>query len=117
MILADTSVWVAHLRSGTTGLEQLLEAGEVACHRFVVGELALGHLRNRATVLEHLARLPELPQAEHDEVFALIERRELVGKGIGWVDAHVLASCLLAHTALWTRDAALDAQAARLGLT
>lgn len=116
MILVDTSPWVDHLRRGNRRLAVLLADGEVACHRFVIGELAVGNLANRATILEYLSNLPAAPMAEHDEVRALVERRRLMGTGIGWLDAHLLASSLLAHLPIWTLDTPLARQARRLGV-
>ena len=108
MILVDTSIWVDHFRSGSTRLFDLLNRGEVLVHPFVLGELALGNLRNRARILELLSKLPELPIAEHDEVLALVDNRRLFGGGIGWVDAHLIASALLARVTVLTNDKALQ---------
>lgn len=116
MILVDTSPWVDHLRRGNRRLAALLNNAEVLCHRFVIGELALGSLVNRAAILDYLTNLPAVPVAEHDEVLALVERRELMGTGIGWIDAHLLASSLLAGVPLWTLDKPLAKQAQRLGV-
>lgn len=117
MILADTSVWVDHLRAGDEGLSALLKAGRVVCHPFVVAEVALGSLRDRTTVLGLLDGLPPLPVVAPSEVRALIEARRLYGRGIGFVDVSLLASCLLVPgTSLWTRDRRLEAAAASLGL-
>lgn len=116
MILVDTSAWVDHLRRGNQRLAALLTHGEVICHEFVIGELSLGSLANRATIVEYLSNLPSAPVAEHDEVLALVERHQLMGTGIGWVDAHLLASALLAHAPLWTLDQPLARQARRLGV-
>lgn len=117
MILVDTSVWVEHLRRSQQRLAALLADGDVACHRFVIGELALGNLRKRAQILEYLSNLPVLAMAEHDEVLALVERRRLMGAGLGWVDAHLLASSILAHVPIWTLDKPLASQARRLGVS
>jgi predicted nucleic acid-binding protein len=116
MILVDTSVWVDHLRRGGRGLETLLNDGKVLCHPFVVGELACGNLNNRAEVLSLLAALPAGPVASHDEVMFLVEDRGLTGKGLGWVDVHLLASAMLAGGRLWTKDRSLSAAADRLGV-
>lgn len=116
MILVDTSVWVNHLRQSNAILAGLLEAGEVARHPFVLGELACGGIRNRAEVLALLAALPSLPKAEDDEVLAFIEAHRLMNKGLGLIDAHLLASCALAGVSLWTADAKLAAAAAELRL-
>ena len=114
MILVDTSVWVDYLRRGNTGLRQLLDDAEVACHPFVIGELACGTLRNRDAILNMLAHLPGAPVAEHREVLALVGARHLMGRGLGWVDAHLLASALLAESQLWTLDRSLNGAAERL---
>lgn len=117
MILVDTSVWVDHLRTGDAELAARLEAGEVLAHPFVIGELALGNLRDRRQVLGALADLPQAAVAADAEVLALIERRPLHGLGIGYVDACLLASALLTPDAqIWTRDARLRDAATRLGL-
>ena len=117
MILADTSVWVDHLRGGDAELARLLNDGQVLGHPFVLGELALGGLRGRATVLEALAGLPQAVAANHDEVMAFIEARRLWGRGIGLVDAHLLAAVALTPDArLWTRDRGLAAVAGELRL-
>ena len=114
MILVDTSVWVDHLRRDNRALSTLLEEGRVLCHPFVIGELACGNLRARATILEHLLHLPSAPVADHGEVLSVIERRRLWGSGIGYVDAHLLASAVLARSTLWTNDKTLAQQAQRL---
>lgn len=116
MVLADTSVWVEHLRRGEPRLSALLEAGEVLCHPFIVGELACGNLRNRNEILGLLAALPSLGKAGDEELLAFITRHQLHGKGMGLVDIHLLAASALARKALWTLDARLAKAAARLGL-
>jgi predicted nucleic acid-binding protein len=118
VILADTSVWVEHLRSGDARLAALLHAGRVVGHALVVAEIALGSLRDRSRVLSLLDGLPSLPVARGDEVRILIEHRRLFGRGIGFVDVSLLASCMLAPgTSIWTRDRKLDAVAGDLGLS
>ena len=117
MILVDTSVWVDHLRAGDEALARLLSLEQVLAHPFVTGELALGNLGNRATVLEALLGLPQAQAATDAEVLQLIGAQELFGNGIGYVDAHLLASArLTAGTRLWTRDRRLMQAGARLGL-
>ena len=117
MILVDTSVWIDHLRSGDPQLTALLANGSVLAHAFVIGELALGTLRQPAVVIASLNGLPKAVKAGDSEVLQLIEERKLAGLGIGYVDAHVLASALLtAGTSLWTRDKRLKAVAAHLSL-
>jgi len=115
-MLVDTSVWVDHLAKGNPSLVGLLETGEVETHPIVVGELALGRLRWREKILGLLKALPAVPEAEHAEVMGLVEDRGLAGSGLGWVDAHLLASALIGGTRLWTLDRALAAAADRLGV-
>ena len=117
MILVDTSVWVDHLRAGDPVLVDLLESGQVIVHAFVIGELALGGLGNRDTVTGALRDLPRAVMASDDEVLGFIDGESLAGLGIGYVDAHLLASArLTGDTWLWTRDKRLDSAAARLAL-
>lgn len=117
MILADTSVWIEHLRVGSAELAARLVHGEIVVHSFVIGELACGTLPHRHEVLDLLGRLPAAIQATDAEVLAFIERAELPGRGIGYVDAHLLASARLGHdTRLWTRDRRLAAVAVELHL-
>lgn len=115
MILVDTSVWVDHLRAPDRSLIAALEEGDVLAHPFVIGELACGNLRNRDEVLGLLEDLPRAREATHDEVMAMIERRRLMGAGIGYVDAHLLAAAALTpSTSLMTRDRRLASLARRL---
>ncbi len=117
MILADTSVWIDHLRSGDKALAGLLDAGMVLAHPFVIGELALGNLRQREIVLNALVDLPVAGVATDAEVLHFIERHALSGRGIGYIDAHLLAAVkLTAGTELWTHDKKLHAAAVQLGL-
>lgn len=105
MILVDTSVWVDHLRYEEPDLVSLLSRNRVLMHPMVIGELACGNLRNRDEVLGLLRGLPAILPATHDEVLFFIERRRLMGRGIGYVDAHLLAAASLTGLAmLWTRD-------------
>jgi predicted nucleic acid-binding protein len=113
LILADTSVWVDHFRSTNRDLQARLEDGDVACHPFVRGELACGNLRARASILGLLGNLPALPLADDAEVLELIEARNLMGRGLGWIDVHLLASCAISSTPLWTLDKPL-ARAAQM---
>jgi predicted nucleic acid-binding protein len=114
MTLVDTSVWVQHLRAGSERLRSLLNDGQVLCHPFVLGELACGTLRNRDEILSILRDLPESGMAEHDEVLSFLASRRLYGRGLGWVDAHLLASTLLTGCTLWTLDKPLRRAAAAL---
>ncbi len=104
MILVDTSVWIQHLRSGSDRLRALLFDEQVLCHPYIVGELACGTLQNRGEILSMLKALPEAHLLEHEEVLGFLDARRLYGRGIGWVDAHLLASTLLTRCTLWTLD-------------
>lgn len=118
MILVDSCVWIDHLRRANARLSSLVGEHQVLTHPFVIGELACGSLPGRRVeLLEQLGRMPKAPMAEHHEVLTLVERRGLSGSGIGWLDAHLLASSLLAGASLWTLDRPLAKQARRLGLT
>ena len=111
MVLVDTSVWVSHLRDGNAELANLLNDGGVLCHPLIVGELACGNLKDRAVILSLLQLLPISIEAEHEEVLLFIENNRLMGKGMGYVDVHLIASAALAGIPLWTLDKKL-AQAA-----
>lgn len=105
MILVDTSVWVDHLRRANLELVDLLERGQVLVHPFVVGEIACGSLSDREAALELLRQLPAVAVADPDEALGFIELRGFHGKGIGYVDLHLLASAALtAGSTLWTRE-------------
>ena len=117
MILVDTSVWADHLRAGDAALAALLNAGSVLGHPFVVGELALGHLRQRRAVLDLLSNLPQSLVASDAEVLAFIDANGVFGRGIGYIDAHLLtATRLTAGARLWTRDKRLGEVAGTLGV-
>jgi len=116
VILVDTSVWVEHLRHGLPRLAMFLQEGEVLIHPSVIGELACGNLRNRSQVLELLQGLPAATVASDAEVLLLIEGDRLMGRGIGYIDAHLLASARLSHCCLWTQDRRLAAVANEQGL-
>ena len=114
MVLADTSVWVDHLALGQARLVELLHDGQVVCHPFVIGELACGHMRNRREILGLLGALPQARVAEHEELLHLVDRHRLFGRGLGWVDVHLLGSAFLSSCSLWTRDRALHETARTL---
>ena len=116
MILCDSSVWIDHFRHGNATLAELLENDQALGHPFIIGELACGALPTRGATIELLQTLPEAPLVEHDEVLALIDRHRLMASGIGWVDAHLLGSALLAHARLWTFDLSLATAARKLGI-
>ncbi len=116
MILVDTSVWVDHLRSGNPRLTELLEQNRVLMHPMVLGELACGNLQNRRQLLQLWQSLDVLQAVSHDEALYFIEHNGLMGKGIGYIDAHLLASvALIAGAKLWTRDKRLAQVASELG--
>lgn len=117
MILADTSIWVEYLRRGDPEMEKLLSRDQIVTHPFVVAEIALGSLRKRRERLAELQSLLEVKIAQLSEVRHMIETRSLHGKGIGLIDAYLLASCLMTPgTQLWTRDAAMARVARALGI-
>jgi predicted nucleic acid-binding protein len=118
MILADTSIWVDHLRRSDLRLARLLDHGDVVMHPFVIGELALGYVPRIAETLDELRRLPSVSVADAEEVLKFIAHRKLSGSGIGYIDAHLLAAAALAQeTFLWTRDKRLHIVAQSLSLT
>ncbi len=115
MVLVDTSVWIDHFRRGTPELVLLLENDLVLMHPMVLGELACGNAKNRTELLAGLGKLPQATEARHSEVLAFLEQARLWGKGLGWVDMHVLAAVKLSGARLWTRDAGLQVAAERCG--
>jgi predicted nucleic acid-binding protein len=117
MLLVDTSVWVNHLRKGDPRLQQLLMDDQILMHPFVLGEIACGSLHRRSSILGDLGQLPFALSAEHGEVLAFLEQHRLYGKGIGWIDAHLLASAALTRCRLWTLDSRLGDAAASLKLS
>ena len=116
MVLVDTSVWVAHLRAGNIGLEALLNDGHVVCHPFIIGEIACGKLKNRSEILSLLQALPMAKRAEHEEVMQFIENHRLMGKGLGYIDMHLLASAMLTNLSIWTLDKRLNEVSSTLGI-
>ncbi len=117
MILVDTSVWVDHLRVGDPALVALLNEAQVLGHPLVTGEIAMGNLKARDVILADLQDLPQATVASDGEVLQFIERNALSGLGLGYIDAHLLASIrLTSDAALWTRDKRLAEAAERLDL-
>ncbi len=114
MVIVDTSIWLTHLWQGSRHLEGLLLDAEVACHPFIIGELACGKIKNRREVLSLLRALPMTPTVTLDELLFFIEQNELMGMGIGFVDAHLLASAQLSRAPLWTFDKRLRSVAIKL---
>lgn len=117
MILVDTSVWIDHLRKGDTRLKGFLEQSKVLTHPMIIGELACGNIRNRTEVLHLLDNLPGAQRASDDEVRYFIDENKLMGRGVGFVDFHILVSVALSPpTLLWTRDKSLKKIALEIGL-
>ncbi len=116
MVITDTSIWVTHLRQGSRQLEKLLIDAEVMSHPFIIGELACGNLKNRNEIISLLQSLPMAPTIEFDEFIFFIERNQLMGIGIGFVDVHLLASAQLTGIPLWTADKRLKSAATKLDL-
>jgi len=117
MVLVDTSVWIDFLRQGDDGVSFLLLQNSVFMHPMILGELACGNLVNRKQLLSHWRMLPSALEAKHDEVLAFIEQFKLGGKGIGFIDLHLLMSCRLTqNTRLWTKDKRLNKVASDMGV-
>jgi predicted nucleic acid-binding protein len=117
LILADTSVWIDHFRSGNHDLRQALNKGEIVTHPWIIAELALGSLRERAKTLAMLDLLPQVRVAQTGELRLMIETRRLYSLGIGLIDVHLIASAFMsAPVALWTKDKRLREVARRLGI-
>jgi predicted nucleic acid-binding protein len=117
LILADTSVWIDHLRSGSKELRRHLDHGQIVIHPFIVAELALGSLRDRTQTLALLDLLPKVRVARTSELRLMIEARGLYNLGIGLTDAHLIAAVFIdAPTLLWTRDKRLRKVAEALGI-
>jgi hypothetical protein len=116
MLLVDTSVWVFHLREGSVDLNRLLNNGDVIYHPLIIGELACGKLNKRSEILSLLRSLPSAIEAEHEEVIQFIEKNHLMGRGLGYIDVHLLASAILTSVPIWTFDKKLDKVPAELGI-
>lgn len=117
MILADTSVWIDHLRNSNPRMQSFLEAAQITMHPFIVAEIALGSLKNRTARLSELDSLERVVIGQTEEVRHLIETRALYSRGFSFVDAHLLLSCLLTPgTQLWTRDRNMQSVAGSIGI-
>ena len=117
MILADTSIWIDHLRSPLSRLADLVGAAEVLMHSMIIGELACGNLSDRQKRLNAWWRFPMISEATHQEVLSIVESRQMMRRGIGFVDAHLLCAVLNREDAqLWTRDRSLCRVAGELGV-
>ncbi len=117
MVLVDTSVWVSHLRDGSPKLEQLLNDGDVLCHPFIIGELACGNIKNRREIFSLLTALPKADLLDDEGALLFIEKNNLMGKGLGLIDIHLLASAMLSEAVLWTLDVKLKHEAHILGIS
>jgi predicted nucleic acid-binding protein len=117
MILADTSIWIDHLRKSNLTMETFLRTAQIVIHPFIVAEIALGSLRNRKARLAELDSLQQVVVARIEEVRHFIEARALYSRGLTLVDGHLLLSCLLTPgTQLWTRDGNMESVARSLGI-
>ncbi len=116
MVIVDTSVWVNHLREGIPHLEELLLNANAVCHPFIIGELACGNIKNRNEFLSLIQTLPMAPIIDPDEFLYFIEQNRLMGKGIGFVDIHLLASACLSEIPLWTSDKKLKSVSIELNI-
>jgi len=114
VVLVDTSVWIDHFRKANATLASLLEQEEVVIHPFVLGELACGNLQNRTEIVALLHALPDVTKADDDEILLFIERHGLMGRSIGLVDVHILASSCIDACLLWTRDRRLETVAQQM---
>ncbi|MFH1672399.1 MAG: type II toxin-antitoxin system VapC family toxin [Pseudomonadota bacterium] len=116
MVIVDTSIWVDHLRKGLPLLEKLLLNAEVVCHSFIIGELACGDIKNRKEFLSLIQTLPMAPIIDLDEFIYFVDQNKLTGRGIGFIDIHLLASARLSETPLWTLDKKLKSVAKELNI-
>lgn len=116
MVLVDTSVWISHFRDNNQHLKKLLIDESVACHPFIIGELACGNMKNRKEIISLLQALPQTLVAENNEILAFIENKKLMGVGIGLIDVHLIASALLTNLPLWTADKRLRTTASKFNI-
>ncbi len=117
MILVDTSVWIDHFHHSDEDLKELLLSNQVCTHPFILCELSCGNISNRQEVLSLLRTLRSVGLVLDEEVFILIEERKLFGKGLGFIDIHLLASAMIHHVPIWTRDNSLKRIAGELGIS
>jgi predicted nucleic acid-binding protein len=114
LILVDTSIWIDHFRSANRLLSELLDQEQVLVHPFVLGEIACGNLKNRKEIVALMQALPRAPRADDDQIPFFIEQRALMGRGVGLIDIHLLASCLMQPCLIWTADKRLQTVAREL---
>ena len=117
MVLVDTSVWISHFNKRNSFLAELLSNGMVACHPFIIGELACGRLKNREEIILLMRTLSRVQEVSHEEILQFIEAHQLMGVGIGLIDVHLLASALLTRILLWTYDKKLQTAAGKLAIS
>jgi predicted nucleic acid-binding protein len=117
MVLVDTSVWISHLRDGNAELARLLNEAQVMCHPFIIGEIACGNIKNRTEILSLLKNLPQAAQVKPEEVLFFIEKYELMGKGLGYIDMHLSASAHITGIPVWTSDLRFDRINKKLNLS
>ena len=117
MVLVDTSIWIDHFRYNNDQLVELLNGGKVFCHPFIIGELACGNIKNRKEIISYLEALPQSFQVEHVEVMIFIEKNQMMGKGLGYIDMTILASSLVTGIPLWTLDKRLNSIANKLNIS
>jgi predicted nucleic acid-binding protein len=117
MILVDTSVWIDHFHHSDEDLKELLLSNQVCIHPFILGELSCGNISNRKEVLSLLRTLRNIDLVLDEEVILLIEERKLYGKGLGFIDIHLLASAMIHQVPIWTRDKSLKQIAEELGVS
>lgn len=115
-VLADTSIWIDHFHRANPQFQEFLRASQVWTHAVVIGELAAGRLAHRDEVLRHLQKLPRADEIDLAEGLHLIAQHGLAGRGLSWADIQLLAAAKIGHLSLWTRDRALTAAVAELGL-
>jgi predicted nucleic acid-binding protein len=116
MVLVDTSVWIDHLYKKNEHLVTLLNSGKVYTHAYVIGEIACGKISNRDEILHLLKALSLTQSITHDEILDFISNRQLFGRGLGYIDIHILASSLISNIKLWTKDKRLNLVAHELGV-
>ena len=115
MVLADSSIWIDHFCKANDELKELLNSDRILTHPFILGELCIGNFRKRDVVLTMLKLLPKAIVASDEEVGVFIEKHQLYGLGVGYIEMHLLASAILTKTRLWTGDKKLKEIAINLG--
>ncbi len=117
MVLVDTSIWISHFREPNSHLKKLLLDESVACHPYIIGEIACGNIKNRKEIISLLQALPQALVAENSELLHFIEHKNLMGIGLGLIDVHLLASSFLTNLPLWTADKRLRTAALKFNIS